>query len=100
MLAAHSKLRVPDLPTRPPRCRGLPPFGGPSAPALITPLCPSCRPSALPRLPQNASPDLYVAAVQGPNGAAPRPAGSKAEKCNRFVDGAMREMGDINICES
>ncbi|PSC70972.1 serine carboxypeptidase 24-like [Micractinium conductrix] len=46
---------------------------------------------------ENASPDLYVAAVQGPNGAAPRPAGSKAEKCNRFVDGAMREMGDINI---
>lgn len=46
---------------------------------------------------QEAGQDLFVSAVEGLTGA-PRPAvGSKAEKCDRFVNQAMEEMGGINI---
>ena len=43
----------------------------------------------------------YVSAVEGPLPAALKaPLGGKAEKCDEFVNRAMQEMGNINICES
>jgi hypothetical protein len=40
-----------------------------------------------------------VSAVQGPTGVPAPPLGSKAEKCDEYVNAAMEEMGGINICE-
>lgn len=43
----------------------------------------------------------YVSAVEGPLPAALKaPLGGKAAKCDEFVNRAMQEMGNINICAS
>lgn len=49
---------------------------------------------------EGAEKALYVSAVEQPLRSTPHPPlGSKAEKCDRFVEQAMEEMGSINICE-
>ena len=46
--------------------------------------------------------DAYVAAVEGPlpgrAGAAAERLGGRAARCDEFVNQAMQEMGNINIC--
>ncbi|KAI3426409.1 hypothetical protein D9Q98_008779 [Chlorella vulgaris] len=47
---------------------------------------------------EGAEKALYVSAVEQPLRSTPHPPlGSKAEKCDRFVEQAMEEMGSINI---
>lgn len=65
-----------------------------------SPASPSFSPPATPCAQEEEGEDAYVSAVDAPlpAGSAP-PLGSRAEKCDEFVNRAMQEMGNINICE-
>lgn len=65
-----------------------------------SPASPSFSSLATPCAQQEEGEDAYVSAVDAPLpvGAVP-PLGSRAEKCDEFVNRAMQEMGNINICE-